>query len=1574
MTTTTTTPPLPDNDVTSPYHPLYLHPQDHPGLILISKKLTGSDNYGSWKRSMMIALNAKNKMKIVNGEFAEPSVNSETRALWERTNDMIISWILNTISEQISNSLSFVNTAFDLWHELQEHYSQLDGHRIYQLTNDLVQLKQNNTSIEIYYQKLKGLWDEYDSLEAPYLCVCICNCENGRINGERDQRKRLIQFLMGLDECYANIRGQILLMNPMPSVAKAYSMIRQEEKQREVHNTVLPTATALSAQSNRSRAPYNNYNRTGRNYSQGDTSMRNTHTNDHPARRSVFKKGVFCGNCGKEGHIKEECYQLVGYPPGHPFHGKYQPSNNSQRQNTQASRQVNLTMAQGTSSGTSNGTSNQADTAMSARMDQLQNQLNQMMLLMQNNKDASPDFSHNAEGNPKLVASIITRKYKLVASHITARRYKFIASVLIDFKTLWVVDSGATDHVCISLTLMHNIHICTQPIFVTLPNGQQTQVTQIGSVHINSAITLHDVLYIPSFSYNLLSVSKLGTHIPLSILFTPFSCYFQDHHKRIAHGSLYNGLYIIKQDSQGPSSTILSINNNNIALWHSRLGHPSHSVLQQIKHISVSKQCTSHICDICPMAKQHALPFSSSSFHATSMFELIHVDLWGPYKYSTVNNCKYFLTIVDDYSRATWTYLLPSKAHTTSNIKTFHAFVQNHFNTSIKTIRSDNGSEFLNHNLTTFFQNHGIIHQTSCPYTPQQNSRVERKHKHLLEVARALRFQANIPIHLWGYCLITATYLINRLPCKPLNQKSPYELLYKTPPPLDHLKVFGCQASAHQHPQDKFEPRAKPCVFIGYPTTQKGYLLYDVTTQKTFVSRHVRFNESVFPFQNKPSKTSPSTSSTSTPSDFTHHQSPQSLTPEPSISQSDHSNHSSPTPTTPPTPASPPTPTPTPPLCTDPTPNNTPHNTNPPSHNSPSPTSSSHSTSQHTIPPTPPPPPPPPPLRKSTRTSHLPQKLNDFQINLPYTRHTTQSFIKFHHSKYINYHNIKARTHRHLIHNINSTVEPKSFTQASKNPRWKEAVDKELHALHLNHTWEVVTLPIGKRAIGSKWVFRIKLHSDGTVEKYKARLVAKGYTQQEGTDYTETFAPVAKMVTIRTLLVTAVQQNWHIAQLDINNAFLHGDLHEEVYMELPQGYQPNTTLPNPVCKLKKSLYGLKQANRQWFSKLTTFLLNHGFIQSFADTSLLTYTKGNDFLALVIYVDDILLTGNNSTLINHFKHQLDITFSIKDLGQLNYYLGIEFLRNSQGITMSQRKYALELLHSAKVLDLKPAHIPIDPIVKLNDTDGEPLSDPSLYRATVGKLLYLTITRPDLSYAAHALSQFSHSPRTPHWKALIKVLRYIKLCPGQGLFISKASTLPLKAFCDSDWANCSATRRSVTGFCIFLGPNLISWQSKKQSVVSRSSTEAEYRALADCTCEITWLLSLLKDLRIKTTSPVPIYCDNQSSIALASNPIQHARTKHIEIDCHFVREKIKNGTILPTFVSSKHQAADALTKGLNRSPFHNCISKYGMCDPYTLPTCRGGNGDKDQDNKSKVINTVLSTNYLHHYKCLHVCNNM
>ncbi|GJY97595.1 retrovirus-related pol polyprotein from transposon TNT 1-94 [Tanacetum coccineum] len=449
-------------------------------------------------------------------------------------------------------------------------------------------------------------------------------------------------------------------------------------------------------------------------------------------------------------------------------------------------------------------------------------------------------------------------------------------------------------------------------------------------------------------------------------------------------------------------------------------------------------------------------------------------------------------------------------------------------------------------------------------------------------------------------------------------------------------------------------------------------------------------------------------------------------------------------------------------------------------------------------------------------------------------------------------------------------VEPHTYKQAAKDPRWVETMTKEIQALEPNNTWELTILPPHKLPIGCKWVFKIKYHVDGSLERFEARLVAKGCTQKEGIDYKETFALVAKMVTVRALLATPVQHNWYIEQLDINNAFLHGDLLEG------------------------------QANRQWFTKLTTFLLSLGFKQSYTDTSLFTLKDTTNFLTLLVYMDDILLAGNNQSLINLIKQQLHETFNIKDLGPLHYYLSIEILKNSTSLTMSQRKYALELLQSGQVLNDKPAITPLDPQTPLNDTDGTLLPDPTYYRTLIGKLIYLTITRPYISFAAQLLSQFSHSPRTTHIKALTRVLRYIKLSPSQGLYFTPTTN------------------------------------PKKQSVVSRSSTEAEYRALADCTCEITWLKCLLQDLSIPLTGPTTIYCDNASTIALASNPIQHARTKHIELDCHFVRDKIREGSINPTFIPSKLQAAHVLTKGLCKVLHYNCLSKFGICDLYTLPT--------------------------------------
>ena len=433
-----------------------------------------------------------------------------------------------------------------------------------------------------------------------------------------------------------------------------------------------------------------------------------------------------------------------------------------------------------------------------------------------------------------------------------------------------------------------------------------------------------------------------------------------------------------------------------------------------------------------------------------------------------------------------------------------------------------------------------------------------------------------------------------------------------------------------------------------------------------------------------------------------------------------------------------------------------------------------------------------------------------------------------------------------------------------------------------------------------------------------------------------TFSPVAKMTTLRVILALAAAQSWHLHQLDIDNAFLHGSLDEEVYMTLPQGF--HSPKPNQVCKLRKSLYGLKQASRQWFSTLSTALRSLDYHQCSSDHSLFVKKTASSLTILLVYVDDVLLAGNSIAEFNIVKHFLHSKFRIKDIGELKFFLGLEVARSSSGIVLNQRKYAMELLSDAGLLASKPASTPMDGALKLSKSAGTPLSDPSSYRRLIGRLIYLTTTRPDIAFSVQQLSQFMSSPNDSHLKAAHRVLHYIKACPGRGLFFPADSSPTLRAFSDSDWAGCPDTRRSVTEFCTFLGSSLISWKSKKQTTISKSSTEAEYRALASTACEIQWLQFLLNELHQPLPLPVPLYCDNRSAIHLAHNPAFHERTKHIELDCHLVREKIQAGLLHLLPVPSNLQLADIFTKALHTAPYDSILSKLGLCSIHS-PACGG-----------------------------------
>ncbi|KAL3615224.1 hypothetical protein CASFOL_040885 [Castilleja foliolosa] len=366
----------------------------------------------------------------------------------------------------------------------------------------------------------------------------------------------------------------------------------------------------------------------------------------------------------------------------------------------------------------------------------------------------------------------------------------------------------------------------------------------------------------------------------------------------------------------------------------------------------------------------------------------------------------------------------------------------------------------------------------------------------------------------------------------------------------------------------------------------------------------------------------------------------------------------------------------------------------------------------------------------------------------------------------------------------------------------------------------------------------------------------------------------------------------------------------------------------------RSLYGLKQASRQWNKKFTEVLFELGFAQSPSDHSLFTVGTGSSFVALLLYVDDMILTGPSVSVINSLKLKLHSFFKLTDLGTMRYFLGIELARSSSGIFICQRQYTLDILSDMGLTNCKPAALPMDPKVHFNFVDGEPLSDATPYRRLVGRLLYLSITRPDISYAIHRLSQFLSAPRTTHMQALTHILRYLKGSPGQGIFYSSSSSLNLQSFSDADWGSDPVTRRSTTGYCIYLGDCLISWKSKKQTTISKSSAEAEYRALSSVSSEIIWLLKILKDLRIPVSCST-LFCDNKAALHIAQNPIFHERTKHIDIDCHFVREYVLKGTIKLLPVSSSNQIADIFTKALPIASFQNLKSKLALID-QSIPT--------------------------------------
>ncbi|KAM2621688.1 hypothetical protein TB2_026408 [Malus domestica] len=1390
----------------------------------LSSVLLNEFNYLPWSRAISLALGGRGKIQFIQKDDIMPEKTSQDYAAWVSQDQLIMSWLLNSMEPKMAEIFSYSVSSHHLWISVRDMYGDLNNAaRVFQLKKDLTELQKGNLSFVQHLGNLKAKWNELD-LYRPHTT-------DTTILLKRAEEDKVFQLLASIGPEYEDLKSHLLMTPELPTFQMVCNVIQREEIRKKVMNAVVVV---------------------------GESDLRPSEARAFTSFRPYKGKrpDLKCSHCVKIGrpgigHIKEKCWILHpelkpkfnndGRAPRNQMKPAYTPQGNlvcdnvSKNVMNSSSSPITLINEFANFLQQKQGTTNHENPA--AMLGKFAGFLEQSSSVSQNDV-------------PGIVATIST------------------ALDLSSSRGFWIVDSGASDHMTNDASLLNDFQNLSTPSFVSVANGTKVSIVGIGKLKIFSSKKESLVMHVPSFPFKLLSVGRITQLLNCLAIFSTHCVIFQDRVSKetIGKGFFLNGLYYVNLSSSFPKGFYVNSNTvNKEQLWHMRLAHPSSHVMSFI-FPSFCKEISD--CEVCQKSKSTRLPFPHSLSRATKVFEIVHSDIWGPATLESFDGYRFFISFIDDFSRTTFVYLLKFKHEAFQCFKNFHNLVQNHFNSNIGILRSDNGSEYSSKIMTTYLSEHGILQQTSCVGTPQQNGISERKNRDLLEKTRSLMLQANLPKKFWSQAIQTAAYIINRLPSRILKFKSPCQILKGRDIDISHLRVFGCVCYVHIQTihRDKLDPRAIKCAFVGYSTSQKGYKCYDSKTRKVFVSRDVRFDETHFFFQK-------------------HDDEP----------QGELSYEVFPTP-----------------LVLDDPRLSTPHNEAieiEPAHENMEANNEEvlHERREPLEQPT--------PLRRNpSRNRQPPVRLDDFEIYMP--RYPIGQMV---------YHSKTSPSHAAFVTKLSQHSEPRSFEEANQSPIWRCAMLEELKALEETKTWSIVSLPKDQRVVGARWIYKTKFNSDGTIQRHKARLVARGFTQTYGVDYKETFAPVAKMNTVRVLLSVAINSQWSLHQMDVKNAFLHGELEEEVYMRLPPGHEREKE-QGVVCKLHKAIYGLKQSPRAWYSKLSSVFMSSGFKRSNADSSMFTRLGTHGRLVVLVYVDDLIVTGDNPEEINALKATLHSTFSIKDLGRLRYFLGIEMDQSPTGLFLNQQKYVLDLLEEANMMHCKPAKTPLPTNFK-HETSGIQLENVSEYQRLVGKLIYLTITRPDIAYAVSFVSQFMHSPTSHHLQLVKRILRYLKSSMSTGIFMQKNGHFTIEGYTDSDWAGNVLDRKSTTGYCTLVGGNLVTWKSKKQSVVARSSAEAEYRAMASTACELIWLKSLLHDLDIISSKPILLHCDNQAAMHIAANPVFHERTKHIEVDCHFVRNQVQSKLLQTAFVRSSDQLADVFTKPLPSSQLDRILFKLG-----------------------------------------------
>ncbi|KAJ9546421.1 hypothetical protein OSB04_018964 [Centaurea solstitialis] len=1056
-------------------------------------------------------------------------------------------------------------------------------------------------------------------------------------------------------------------------------------------------------------------------------------------------------------------------------------------------------------------------------------------------------------------------------------------------KGIWYLDSGCSRHMTGSKSVLSNYREERGPA-VTFGGNGKGQTRGYGTL-TNGVTTFKRVAYVEGLMHNLLSISQLcdKNH---KVSFSKKKCKVKNRRKEvILTGVRHADIYIINMNTSTDNFCFVSrASSDTNWLWHKRLSHLNFKTINQLCSYNLVvglpdlRNTKVSLCSACEKGKQTRASFKSKQISSiSSPLHLLHMDLFGP-----VN--KYTLVIVDEYSRYTWVFFLRSKSDAPEEIILFVRKMGRLNNLTVRSIRSDHGTEFKNSTLETFFDQKGISQNFSSVRTPQQNGVAERRNRTLIEAAPSMLSEANLATQFWAEAVNTACYTQNRSLIVKRFRRTPYEHFRNRKPSIEHLHIFGCVCYILNNKDNlgKFDSKSDDGIFLGYSSISKTYRVFNKRRQDIEETIHVKFDESgpTFPHPHENSEINQWADS------FFQVPEPPIIDPTPQDLPDGFEED-------------PPLPIHTPPLI-----NATPITQITPT--KPDQPTNSEDFSQTTV-------------SEPTPTNLLP----DPSVNEASTSgqdHPIDQVLGNPSS------GIKTRRQSGnvcLYVNFISENEPKEIDDALRDPAWVSAMQEELAEFIRNNVWLLVPRPRKRTIIGSKWIFRNKLDEIGTIIRNKALLVAQGYRQEEGIDYDETFAPVARLEAIRLFLAFAAHMNFKVYQMDIKNAFLNGKLNEEVYVAQPPGFV-DPKFPDHVYKLNKALYGLKQAPRAWYDTLSTFLLSKGFVRGKIDSTLFLKKYPKHILLVQIYVDDIIFGSTNPKLCEKFELLMKSEYKMSMMGELTFFLGFQIKQSEKGIFINQGKYVHEMLKKFDLTSCTPMKTPMAPPLSLDkDSKGKPV-DVTLYRGMIGSLLYLTASRPNIMYSTCLCARYQAEPKESHLTAVKQIFRYLKGTPNLGLWYSKDSGFDLTAYSDSDFAGCKIDRKSTTGGCHLLGGKLVSWTSKKQNSVSTSTAEVEYVAAGICCAQVLWLRNQLQDYDIQL-SKIPIYCDNTSTIAIANNPVLHSKTKHIEVRYHFIRDHVMNGDIELHFVPTEYQLADLFTKPLDVTRFNMLNSELGMLNP-------------------------------------------